>query len=407
MSNHLLTLRGVWHFILYLARQFVINKGVLNASALTYTTLFAVVPLMTVSYAMLAAIPSFQNAGPQLQGWIFENFVPATGAVVQEYLSDFAAQASKLTAVGLIFLFITSIMMMKNIEAAFNRIWRVSEPRKGMSSFLLYWAVLSLGPILIGVGLLVSSYIASLSLFTSASELVGRARLLSALPVAMSAAAFTLLYAAVPNCKVPLRNAVIGGLVVALLFETAKRAFAFFVTQFPSYELIYGAFAAVPLFLAWIFISWTIILLGAELSRALSVYRDHRRGRHYSHLHTMVAVLQRLWQAQQVGETLSDRQLLQQVSGLEQNEWDSYSTILLDASVISRTDSGGYILARDMGCFTLDQLNQLLPWPLPERSSVETEDGWQKELDQRLENLSQQREEQLSLTLEQLFAETA
>jgi len=195
MSNHLLNLRGVWQFIRYLVRQFVRNKGVLNASALTYTTLFAVVPLMTVSYAMLAAIPSFQGGGEQLQGWIFENFVPATGAVVQGYLSDFATQASKLTAAGLIFLFITSIMMMKNIEAAFNRIWRISEPRKGMSSFLLYWAVLSLGPILIGVGLLVSSYIASLSLFTSATELVGRARLLSVLPLVMSAAAFTLLFA--------------------------------------------------------------------------------------------------------------------------------------------------------------------------------------------------------------------
>ncbi|BBB26011.1 virulence factor BrkB family protein [Amphritea japonica] len=403
MGNHLLSFRGIWNFILYLGRQFVHNQGILNASALTYTTLFAVVPLMTVSYAMLAAIPSFQGAGEQLQGLIFDNFVPATGAVVQEYLKNFAAQASKLTAVGLVFLFITSIMMMKNIEGAFNRIWRVSEPRKGMSSFLLYWAVLSLGPLLIGVGLLVSSYIASLSLFTSATELVGRARLLSALPLVMSASAFTLLYAAVPNCKVPLRNAVIGGLVVAILFETAKRGFALFVTQFPSYELIYGAFAAVPLFLVWIFISWTIILLGAELSRALTVYRDHRRGKLLSHLHTLVAVLQRLWQAQQQGEVLSDRQLLQQVEGLEQNEWDSYSQLLLNASVMSRTDRGGYILARDMGNFTLEQLNQLLPWPMPEPSPVESMAGWQRQLDQRLESLSQVRQQQLDLTLEALF----
>ena len=406
MGNHLLTFRGIWNFILYLCRQFVHNQGILNASALTYTTLFAVVPLMTVSYAMLAAIPSFQGSGEQLQALIFENFVPATGAVVQEYLKDFASQASKLTAVGLIFLFITSIMMMKNIEGAFNRIWRISEPRKGMSSFLLYWAVLSLGPLLIGVGLLVSSYIASLSLFTSATELVGKARLLSALPVLMSASAFTLLYAAVPNCKVPLKNAVIGGLVVAILFETAKRGFALFVTQFPSYELIYGAFAAVPLFLVWIFISWTIILLGAELSRALTVYRDHHQGKHLSHLHTLLAVLQRLWQAQQVGEVLSDRQLLQQVEGLEQNEWDSYSHILLDASVMSRTDRGSYILSRDMGSFTLEQLNQLLPWPMPEPSPVEAMAGWQRQLDQRLQSLSQTRQQQLSLTLEQLFVTT-
>ncbi|MDO6562281.1 virulence factor BrkB family protein [Amphritea sp. 1_MG-2023] len=402
-GNHLFTLRGIGYFLLYLARQFVRNKGMLNASALTYTTLFAVVPLMTVSYAMLAAIPSFQGAGEQLQGLIFDNFVPATGAVVQDYLSDFAAQASKLTAVGLIFLFVTSIMMMKNIEGAFNRIWRVSEPRKGMSSFLLYWAVLSLGPLLIGLGLLVSSYIASLSLFTSATELVGRARLLSVLPLVMSAAAFTLLYAAVPNCKVPLKNAVIGGVVVAILFETAKRAFALFVTQFPSYELIYGAFAAVPLFLAWIFISWMIILLGAELSRALSVYRDQRKGKHLSHLHTLVAVLQHLWQAQQSGESLSDRQLLQRVEGLEQNEWDHYNVLLLQASVMSRTERGEYMLARDMGSFTLDQLNSLLPWPLPEKSPVESVTLWQRQLDQRLQQLSDVRKQQLNVTLEQLF----
>ncbi|GGK69479.1 virulence factor BrkB family protein [Amphritea balenae] len=406
MNKDLLTGRGIRGFLLYLGRQFVHNKGILNASALTYTTLFAVVPLMTVSYAMLAAIPSFQGAGPELQGWIFDNFVPATGAVVQEYLSSFASQARKLTAVGLIFLFVTSIMMMKNIEAALNRIWRVSEPRKGMSSFLLYWAVLSLGPILIGVGLLVTSYIASMSLFTSATELVGRARLLAMLPLLMSAAAFTLLYAAVPNCKVPLRNAFVGGLVVAILFETAKRAFALFVTQFPSYELIYGAFAAVPLFLAWIFISWIIILLGAELTRALTVYRDHRRGEHLSHLHTLVAILNRLWLAQKRGDALPDRVLLQDVEGLDQNEWDTYSQLLLESSVLRRTDRGEYILARSMENFSLYELNRLLPWPLPEAAVAQAMTGWQRQLDNRLQQLSEHRKQLLSDSLAQLFVES-
>ena len=405
MNNNLLTLKGMWDFIRYLGRQFVHNKGVLNASALTYTTLFAVVPLMTVSYAMLSAIPTVEGAGQELQGWIFDNFVPATGAVVQEYLSSFAAQAKKLTAVGVVFLFVTSIMMMKNIEAALNRIWRVSEPRKGMSSFLLYWAVLSLGPILIGVGLLVTSYIASMSLFTSATELVGRARLLAMLPLIMSAAAFTLLYAAVPNCKVPLRNAFVGGLVVAILFESAKRGFALFVTQFPSYELIYGAFAAVPLFLAWIFISWTIILLGAELTRALTVYRDHLQGEYKSNLHTLVAVLYRLWLAQQQGEALRDRTLLAEVDGLDQNQWDSYSALLLAASVVRRTDKAEYILARNMGNFTLEQLNQLLPWPLPEPAAAESIKQWQRQLDNRLQKLSEQRRMLLEIDLEQLFSE--
>ncbi len=393
-------------FLSYLLRQFKANQGILNASALTYTTLFAVVPLMTVSYAMLAAVPSFQGVGEQLQGWIFSNFVPATGAVVQDYLAGFASQARKLTAVGVVLLAVTAIMMMKNIEAAFNRVWRVSEPRKGLSSFLLYWAILSLGPILIGLGLVVTSYIASISFITSATEVVGKARLLSILPMALSAAAFTLLYAAVPNCRVPLKNAFYGGLVVAILFESAKRGFAFFVTQFPSYELVYGAFAAVPLFLVWIFISWIIILLGAELTRGLTVYRQLDAKGSISDLHILVGILNRLWQAQQKGEALSDRVLLKEVPGLDQGHWDQYVQILLEGKVISRTDRGHYLLARDMGQLTLGQLNQLLPWPLPEAPEAESMLGWEREMNRRLAQVSDSRKEALKISLERLFSET-
>lgn len=393
-------------FLSYLLRQFKANQGILNASALTYTTLFAVVPLMTVSYAMLAAVPSFQGVGEQLQGWIFSNFVPATGAVVQDYLAGFASQARKLTAVGVVLLAVTAIMMMKNIEAAFNRVWRVSEPRKGLSSFLLYWAILSLGPILIGLGLVVTSYIASISFITSATEVVGKARLLSILPMALSAAAFTLLYAAVPNCRVPLKNAFYGGLVVAILFESAKRGFAFFVTQFPSYELVYGAFAAVPLFLVWIFISWIIILLGAELTRGLTVYRQLDGKGSISDLHILVGILNRLWQAQQKGEALSDRVLLKEVPGLDQGHWDQYVQILLEGKVISRTDRGHYLLARDMGQLTLGQLNQLLPWPLPEAPEAESMLGWEREMNRRLAQVSDSRKEALKISLERLFSET-
>ncbi len=300
-------------FMRYLLKQFLANQGVLNGAALTYTTLFAVVPLMTVSYAMLAAVPSFQGAGESLQNWIFENFVPSTGSAIQGYLQDFSSQARHLTGVGIALLAVTSIMMMKNIEAAFNRIWRVAEPRKGLASFMLYWSVLSLGPILIGLGLLVTSYIASLPFISEAADAVGRGRLLSLLPMLLSTAAFTLMYVAVPNCQVPFKSALIGGVVVAVLIEAAKRGFALFVTQFPSYELIYGAFAAVPLFLLWIFISWVIILIGAELTRCLTVYRPLDKEGSVPHLYTVVAVLYRLWQAQKAGRTLSDRQLLLEV----------------------------------------------------------------------------------------------
>ncbi|MBV1787944.1 YihY family inner membrane protein [Marinobacterium sp. D7] len=390
-------------FLRDLVRQYKANQGVLNAAALTYTTLFAVVPLMTVSYAMLAAIPSFQGVGEVVQGWVFENFVPATGAVVQEHLAGFTAQARKLTAVGIVFLLITSIMMMKNIEAALNRIWRVSEPRKGMSSFLLYWAVLSLGPLLIGFGLLLTSYVASLPLFTDATAMVSRARLLALFPPLLSTLAFTLLYAAVPNCRVPLKNALIGGLAAALMFELAKRGFALFVTQFPSYELIYGAFAAVPLFLVWVFICWTIALLGAELSRALTIYHAGNRRRREPHFYTLLSVLERLWQAQQRGEPLEDSRLLQDVPALDQGRWDEYAQLLMVAGLVRRTEQGHYLLSRDLSTFTLAQLQALLPWPLPSGLS-QPDSEWKRQVSERLDELSQRRLDTLRLSLSALFS---
>jgi len=393
-------------FLRDLVRQYKANQGVLNAAALTYTTLFAVVPLMTVSYAMLAAVPSFQGIGEQVQGWVFDNFVPATGAVVQEHLSGFTSQARKLTAVGILFLLITSIMMMKNIEAALNRIWRVSEPRKGMSSFLLYWAVLSLGPLLIGFGLLLTSYVASLPLFNDSTGVVGKARLLALFPPLLSLLAFTLLYAAVPNCRVPLKNALIGGAAAALMFELAKRGFALFVTQFPSYELIYGAFAAVPLFLVWIFICWSIALLGAELSRALTIYHAGNRSRREPHFYTLLAVLERLWQGQQRGEPVEDSRLLQEVPALDQGRWDEYAQLLMAEGLVRRTEQGHYLLSRDLSTFTLAQFQALLPWPLP-GGLTHPDSEWKQQVCERLEELRRRRLDTLDLRLSELFSMSA
>ncbi len=376
-------------FIVNVFKHFVANQGVRNAAALTYTTLFAVVPLMTVTYAMLAAIPSVQGAGDGLQAWIFDNFVPTTGQVVQDYLSGFADQAKSLTGVGIAMLILTSIMMMKTIENAFNFIWRVKEPRKGLSSFLLYWAVLSLGPILIGLGLVLTSYITSLSLISSATELVGKQRVLSLVPVVMSCMAFTLLYMAVPNCRVPFKSAALGGIVVALLFEGAKRGFTLFVAEFPSYQLIYGAFAAFPLFLLWVFLSWIIILMGAELTRAVTVYTQTGVRTQEPHLYTVIAVLEHLWQAQQRGASVPDYVLLKQVSGLNQNRWDDYQQLLMAGDIVKRTEQGEYMLSRDLHDITLYQLNQLLPWPMPHTSAdLPDQLPWQQTLNQHIDHIS-------------------
>ena len=390
-------------FIRDLFRQFFADQGILNAAALTYTTLFAVVPLMTVTYSMLAAIPSFKGVGDLVQSWIFSNFVPSTGAEIQDYLQGFTTQARSLTGVGIAFLLVTSIMMIKNIEAALNRIWRVSEPRKGLSSFLLYWAVLSLGPLLIGLGLVLTSYLASLSFITSAAS-SWKSTLFLIFPPLLSTAAFTLLYAAVPNCRVPVRYAAVGGLTAAVAFELAKRGFALFVTSSPSYQLIYGAFAAVPLFLLWIYISWCIVLFGAELTRAITIYQAGLRARHEPHLFTLLAVLHKLWEAQQQGTPVEDTRLLQEVYALDQERWDRYSQLLTDGGLIRRTEQGEYLLSRDLHHFSLAQLQAILPWPLPDGIGHDQQSDWKGTLGARLESLAQERDRTLDLSLANLFS---
>src|SRR5690554_4143906 len=208
-------LQRLMHFCRYLLRRFGEDNCPKNAAALTYTTLFAVVPVMTVTYAMLAAIPAFNQVSGQIEGFIFDNFVPSTGAALRDYLSEFSHQARQLTGVGVALLMVTAFLMLVNIEKSFNAIWRIRQPRRGVSSFLLYWAVLSLGPLLLGAGFVISTYVTSLN-FLSGDHVIGAAWgwLLGWAPILLSIAAFTLIFVAVPNTRVPLRHGLAGGILV-------------------------------------------------------------------------------------------------------------------------------------------------------------------------------------------------
>ncbi|SFQ05816.1 membrane protein [Geopseudomonas sagittaria] len=253
MLEHLQAAR---RFVVHLVGRFFADRGPQSAAALTYTTLFAVVPLMTVTFVMLAAVPAFRDLGEPIQAFIFRNFVPSAGEQVQAYLRGFSTQARELTWLGVAVLVATALLTLHTIEDAFNHIWRVRRARRGLSSFLLYWAILSLGPLLLGLGFAAGTYVTSLQLISGPRALPGAGTLIGLMPLLTGIAAFTLLYAAVPNTRVPLRHALLGGCFSALAFEVAKALFALYVSQFPGYQLIYGAFAAVPLFLLWIYLAW-------------------------------------------------------------------------------------------------------------------------------------------------------
>lgn len=247
-------------------KRFLLLGHKTHAAALTYTTLFALVPLLTVTYSMLSMIPALQESKGTIEEVLLGNLVPTSADALMGYLYQFSEQARQLTTIGVVLLMVTAFMMLRNIEDSFNKVWLLKKGRKGVSSFLLYWAVLSLGPLLLSAGIGVSSYIASLSLWKedwvpSSGILI----LAKVLPYVTSFLAFTFIYWAVPNVKVPLKHAAIGGAVVSVLFQIGQQVFTEASTFFPSYQLIYGAFAAVPLFLLWLFLSWSVILLGSEI----------------------------------------------------------------------------------------------------------------------------------------------
>jgi len=259
-----------WKFVVLVAKRFQQDRCERVAGALSFTTVLAVVPLTAVIIAVLSLFPVFDIWKTVIQDFIYSNFVPASGDVVQKYLTQFAGKAGRLTAVGLVFLMVTAIMLMATIEDAFNDIWRVSNTRKLLYRFLVYWALLTLGPILIAVSLTLTSQFFALPIFGQ-DEITWIHQTLEVVsPLVFETGAAVLLYMVVPNAPVRWRYAVIGGVFAAVLIEVAKRLFATSMKTFTSYQVVYGAVAALPIFLVWIYISWVVILLGAIVVATLN-----------------------------------------------------------------------------------------------------------------------------------------
>lgn len=268
----------IGRFFHFMLRRFIEDRGTHTAGTLAYTTLISLVPLLAVGLSFLAIFTDLRNQSSDILNFSFENFVPASREVIQEYMEQFASKASGMSTAGLLVLIFTALMMMATIDASLNHIWRVRTRRDKKSSFLVYGAVLTWGPMLIGAGIGLTSYLISLPLLNeAASPFGGKKAILSLAPYLLETTAFVLLYLVVPNRQIKLRHAIAGGVLAAILFEAAKRGFAWYVTTFPTYEVIYGALAVIPIFLVWVYVSWVVILLGAEFACCLDVYRDKQK----------------------------------------------------------------------------------------------------------------------------------
>jgi membrane protein len=342
-------LRAAWEFALALVTRFREERVTQTAGSLTYTTLLALVPLFTVALAVSTAFPVFDDWITALQLFILENVLPDTPAIdtVMEQINSFTSNVGRLTAIGVFGFAVTSVMLMLTVDNALNRIFRVQRRRSIAQNIFMYWSVITLGPLLIGASLSASYMAVRHSVVILQLDLVGDL-LLGLVPFALTCAALVILYWLVPARRVEWSQAFVGGLLAAVAFELAKRGFALYLTRVPTYTLIYGAFATIPIFLIWLYLSWLVVLTGAILTAMLPAFRS-KPERHRvpgESLADAVGVLSSLARAHQLGRVVPLNHLARELRMLP----DRCEEILERAKALgwaARTEKDRWVLARD------------------------------------------------------------
>lgn len=262
----IMTIPALFLHVFYRAKQ---NRLRMVAGYLAYISLLSIVPLVTVIFSVLSAFPVFKSMRIQIENYVYGNFIPAAGDVVQQTITEFVDNASKGGAIGIGVLVVFALMLISNIDKTLNQIWKSPKKRPLIISFSIYWMVITLGPLFVGTSIAISSYVISLGglqdgLFGGLVEFF-----LRWLPLFFSVLAFLMMYLMVPNVRVRFRDALIGAVIAAILFELTKIGFAIYISNFPSYQAIYGALAAIPILFLWVYLSWIVALIGAEITAGL------------------------------------------------------------------------------------------------------------------------------------------
>ncbi|MFZ2161498.1 MAG: YihY family inner membrane protein [Sideroxyarcus sp.] len=377
------------HFLRYVTVRLKEDRCTQMAASLTFTTLLSVVPLITIALTLFSAFPVFSEYSTPIKEFILMNMVPETGGrIITGYMEQFTENASRLTAIGLVFLAVTSMLLMLTIDNAFNMIWRVSRPRSLLQRVLVYWAVITLAPLLIGASLSLTSWLVGFS-----AEYAQRIPKMSMdaiklIPLMLTTAAFTLLFRVVPNRFVPMRHAILGGLIAAVAFESMNRAFAFYISHFPTYKLVYGAFASVPIFLMWVYFSWLTVLFGAIITASLSHWRSTHSLRldQAAKLYYAVSILKLMHKGLGKGE-------VQNLQGLSRHLHIGYDDVerLLDkltaAKIVGKLSGTGWSMVRAPEAVQLSDLLKLFMLDtatLPKRSGDADIKAWFTALENRM-----------------------
>jgi membrane protein len=364
-------LRHVW-------KHFQEDRCFEEAASLGYTSLLAMVPLLAVVFGIISAFPVFSEWSEDLQAFIFANFMPEAGEQIVPYLDSFLDSIGSLALTGTIMLIVTALMLLVRIEVAFNRIWRVDRNRTLVNRIVMYWAVLTLGPILIAAAMALSAQ----KILTALGMQEGIPQGLHGVGIFfLTWLIFALFFLLVPNRRVMIKHALIGAFLSTVLFTIVRLGFVAYVSN-TSYKVIYGALAAFPIFLFWLYLVWTVILFGASLAASLTTFSDYRK---YDtdwpkrwEFQLVFRLIGHLWNAQRQGQGLSLAALLdleQQASELQIHKLLSH---LRKQKIVNSDEEGNWMLTRDLGDLSIGELYGLGDYylPLSEIQDLPTESPW-------------------------------
>jgi len=393
----------VFNFSRFVVMRLKQDRCAQIASSLTFTTLLSIVPIIMIALTMFSAFPVFQDFSNQIKEFLLNNLMPdKAGSVITRYMQQFAESAAKLTTVGIVLLASTALLMMLTIDRAFNTIWRVSRPRPLIKRLVVYWAVITLAPLLIGASLSLTSWLVGLSLGYAKNIPIFGVGVLKVLPIVFTTFAFAILFRLVPNRHVPRRHALIGALVSAFMFESMNRIFGYYISHFPTYKLVYGAFASIPIFLIWIYLSWLTILVGAVFTASLSHWRTPKASSLASppvQLANALRILRVMAKSFQEGKVATFPELSKSL----QLGYDTLEIILgklAEANMVRKAEGQGWLLIRDVANVRAAEVFRLFVLDVSVLASIDNSDPIQK----WLVDCSTRFEKDADLSLQQLFA---
>lgn len=395
-------------FAIVVWRRFVDDRCMRVAAALSYTTLLSVVPLSAIAFAILRGFPVFKGVRADIQTWVFQNFLPDAIENVNQHLDSYIANAGGMTALGIVGLAVTAILLFATIESALNEIFRVAQARALVPRLLIFWSVITLGPLLMGASFSIGGYVFIQNNIAQIDMLRGLwGGITRLLPTLLSMAAFTVFYTAVPNRPVRLVHGLIGGVIAGFLFALLRKGFTLYVLAFPAYETMYGAVSSIPFFLVWLFLSWAVVLIGAVVCSALPSWATApaqaratgpsplRPGEKLALAIEVVSLLDRgaCTGAVCTRETLT-RDIKTRDGGL-----DSMLEILEKAGIIALCDNGRYLLARDLDAMTILDLYRAFGLDIEAQDESERQTPWRAALGRILRDLGKSQHDHLARSL--------